>query len=758
MSVELKKSQNTTVAQMLPFVGLTDCDRFIVSKNNQLTSVIKLKTSVADQLDNDIYEQLWKTRKTAFDLLPSHYSFSIHSSRSVELIKNKIEIVNQTIQSLSDVWTDKFKESYQTIHYLVITTNEQSRLNKAAQKNSSNNLNKIDNCINVIDDLMRRIRQYSPVILAGDDLLGYFANIINNDQTPAVQNDLFDLDLSNTELYFPSNKNYFEYIKSHKTIYSCILSIKGYPSELMFNGFNQLNSLNFEYTIYQHYSSQSRVKSIVSLKTQINRLRNLAAFNSKRIAELEAIVERLEDESIKLYEQVFFIQVFAPSVNELNERSSMVQSALEGRGFLLLQENKNTELAFWSIFPGWEELRIRKYPITSDNLAHFVTLNSSNSGMASCTWGDKPIAQFLTDTNSVYNFTLHETTRTMALGNTIVVGGSDSGKTTLISFILSQCMQYKDFKAMIFDRRNGFKVFANIIGASYNDFTDKKQDINPLKLSEKDRAFLQSWLQGLLNKNDEQSIATISEALDALYEMPVGKRTLKNIETVFGNKKTGSIRQAVANWLPNGANGQFFNGLKDSLAFESPFTFFDTTKILDNTDVLGAMADYLFYRLTAHVLDNPCPHAIVIDELNKYIESPHFMPKIEETAAEIRKLHGVLILMIQSAQKLIDNPVYQKIKENIATYILFPNPKADPKYYIDGFGLNSAEFNWIKTTGGVRSALIKKKNSDGVIVNVDLSGLGKYLNVFDSSSEAVTKVNKLQKKHPNDWVDKYLKL
>jgi hypothetical protein len=33
-----------------------------------------------------------------------------------------------------------------------------------------------------------------------------------------------------------------------------------------------------------------------------------------------------------------------------------------------------------------------------------------------------------------------------------------------------------------------------------------------------------------------------------------------------------------------------------SAAFEKPFTFFDTTMLLDNPEVLGAMADYLFFN------------------------------------------------------------------------------------------------------------------------------------------------------------------
>jgi type IV secretory pathway VirB4 component len=62
------------------------------------------------------------------------------------------------------------------------------------------------------------------------------------------------------------------------------------------------------------------------------------------------------------------------------------------------------------------------------------------------------------------------------------------------------------------------------------------------------------------------------------------------------------------------------------------------------------------------------------------------------------------LTFVQSAKTIFDNPTYQEMKDNISTYILYPNSKADAKYYVDEIGLNPAEFDWIKTTGGSREA------------------------------------------------------
>jgi len=145
-----------------------------------------------------------------------------------------------------------------------------------------------------------------------------------------------------------------------------------------------------------------------------------------------------------------------------------------------------------------------------------------------------------------------------------------------------------------------------------------------------------------------------------------------------------------------------------------------------------------------------------VDELNKYLSSEHFAPKLKETAAEIRKTNGILIMAVQSAKTIFENKTYQEMKDNISTYILYPNSKADAQYYVDEIGLNTAEFDWIKTTGGHREVMVKKNNAETVILNVDLSILGNHLRVFNSSSEEVAVVKRLQRHYPKNWLEKYL--
>lgn len=751
-------SNVTEVSSKFSFLGLTECHKFLVDKEGQLTAVILLHANISEGLDEDRYNQLFNSRKRAFEQMGDAYYFSVHSIRKKKSSSEVSNIAEPTIQTISNKWSEQFKNSYETKHYLVITTKEKTLVSKSIAKHqNSSDINKLEALEQKVQDLMNKLHDYNLELLEKNDLISYWASVINGRNIKVeTGNYLFDDYITDTSILFPEKKDYMVFEHDGKKQYSAYLSIKSFPKDTSNKLFTELQKLNTEFNIYQYYYSEDVATSIRLNTEKINRLEKLSRFNQTALLELVALNERLEDAEIILMTQVWNVQIFADSIKALNKKSSEIQALVDRKYLLLLRETTNLEACFWSRLPTYEKLRVRQYRMTSDNMAHFVTFSSDNAGLDKNSWGNEPVCKFYTDENSVYNFSFHETADKEALGNTVIIGGTGSGKTTLASFLLAQSMKYQKFKCMAFDRGLGLNIFANVIGANYTDFSNGVQNINPLQIDEQYKAFLQSWIKSLLSRNNDDDSKIIAAALNECFELPKSERTLANIAVAFGKKGKDTIRNALELWLPNGANGDFFNGKKDALDFEKSFTFFDTTILLDNPEVLGAMADYLFFRIKSKILNDPSPYAIFVDELNKYLASEQFAPKLKETAAEIRKTNGILLMAVQSAKTIFDNSTYQEMKDNISTYILYPNSKADTKYYVDEIGLNSAEFDWIKTTGGGREVLVKKNNAETVILNVDLSVLDKHLKVFNSSSKDVAAVKRLKGKHPDLWLEKYL--
>ncbi|MCP3943742.1 MAG: hypothetical protein GY710_19995, partial [Desulfobacteraceae bacterium] len=162
----------------------------------------------------------------------------------------------------------------------------------------------------------------------------------------------------------------------------------------------------------------------------------------------------------------------------------------------------------------------------------------------------------------------------------------------------------------------------------------------------------------------------------------------------FGLKEEGTIRSALERWLPGGAFKEFFNSKRDALNFENPLVAFDMTTLLDSPDLLGPMTYYIFHKLFITAREKG-GYAVFVDELGKYLEAEKFAPKIAMMLEEIRKTDGVFIGAVQDAGAVFNTPFANKIKSNVATYFLLPEPGADRKYYMGDLQLNETEFNWI---------------------------------------------------------------
>jgi type IV secretion system protein VirB4/ComB4 competence protein len=67
----------------------------------------------------------------------------------------------------------------------------------------------------------------------------------------------------------------------------------------------------------------------------------------------------------------------------------------------------------------------------------------------------------------------------------MVIGASNSGKTTLISFLLMNCLKFQDLKILSFDSFSGTKVPVTAFGGEYTDVkTQSSFNLNPFLLED----------------------------------------------------------------------------------------------------------------------------------------------------------------------------------------------------------------------------------------------------------------------------------
>jgi len=158
------------------------------------------------------------------------------------------------------------------------------------------------------------------------------------------------------------------------------------------------------------------------------------------------------------------------------------------------------------------------------------------------------------------------------------------------------------------------------------------------------------------------------------------------------------------------------------------------------------------------------------DEMPKYLQNEVMAPMVARMLEEIRKTDGVFIGASQSPDAVLENPIAPKFMTNIETFLIFPDPRANKRYYMDdpkdprpNLGLTQQEFNWVtrKPDGRNRQfspyeVLVKRKDGQSVILDLNYKPLGKLLKGFDSSAEAVKRAHQLMAVHGDDWKTAFL--
>lgn len=747
------------VHEMIPILHIKEDRETTVTKDGELVRIISLRGQDYTGRDEKLLEAARAQRQSFLEELSSGVSMLIHSARfeiQGELKGDAYE--SPVVREIAQAWDNTFASSYRTQHYLVIRTARMSlaekaskRLDKAATKSPEKALN------DAIDTTLARLREYQPTVLKGDALVTYWASRVNGrhcfqkDTGGGMLDDL----LSDTDLFWPEDKPYQEYLGQTKR-FSAWLAIKTYPGTTSGALIDDLFRTRAEFNLFQSVSVLEKDSSEALVQDLQNNVASFIKAGNELMLELNEVRERIAADEIACCRHGWALEVTAPTPGQLEQSVQNITRAVEAHGVRIKRETLNQEPLFWSTWPGLEHHNVRSRVVTTENMSDFATFATIGEGFDSCSWGPMPVTRFRTEAGSEYGFTFHQSPAPQELGHTLVIGGSNAGKTTLMSFLIAMSMKFPGFRGMCLDRLHGMEVMTRMLGGEYTDFSEHS-GFNPFQLDDdpENRKFLANVLEMLGQPTDQEERKKIHFAIEQAYRLPKPDRCLDNLINVFGLDEPNTIRARMEEWTTNKPLGGFFSARKDSLSFDKRLVGFDMTLLLNMPRVLGPVANYLFHRLDLVVRKDPGPFVVFVDEVLNYLNEPATAPHVLRSIREIRKQEGVAILAAQEAEAVIEHPMGPDLLKSIATLVLYPAPTAEREHYVKGFGLTDAEFDWIQKPHQ-RKAMIKRPNTgESAILDVDLKPIGRGLKVFDSSTKAVRKLNDLRRSTP-DWREAFL--
>ncbi|MBN8828993.1 MAG: hypothetical protein J0H68_09835 [Sphingobacteriia bacterium] len=781
---DTKRVEHFKYTDQIPLLEILEDGKTIITKGGNLIQVIYLTGIDYTCLTEEQIEEYFHLRHSFFKKLEvdneNNISYAFHTSRrKIEKLTLTCKSENVYLKEIIKSSEENLKNIYDLMDFVVISVKLPARL--ANTNNYEIELNKSIKELNTkVEEFKSFFNYLYPINLTIDSgLITFWRDYVNGSTNPQKWDkkekkflDLnYELGLSNVTIEPKTGLVEFYNLTTEKNIYCKFLVIKELAPELHSWFFSKLTNIKFEYNIYQVIQPLSTEKTLRKVNRATGLVRAFFSFLRARLMELEELGERISTKDVEGMQHALVLRVKANSEAELDKLCINIKSLFSQSDIKFITETVGVYSTFFGVYPDYYNLLFssRGRNVTTENVSAFINFNGSNHGLTKSPFGDEPVTIFKTLNGSYYNFTFHESEKEDSPGHCVIIGGTGKGKTTLITYLLLNSLKFDNLKILSFDSLKGTKIATDVFGGAYIDPLLEKIRLNPCLLpdSKENRAFLESFFASLIGEVDEEEKRAIRNSVDVLYRFPKDKRLLSTIEHTFVSlsEKKLPMKERLAKWLPKKGNefkddiySSLFSNTHDELEFNKNIVCFDMNGVLNEPKIVDPLTTYILHAFDNYVKNNLCPHICFIDEFHKYVEQPLFKDFITTFVRESRKRKGLLIAATQDVETLSNTEAGSVLINNHTTGIFFPNPSAEKfrNSYIKDFRLNESELNWIVNCKEQHQVLIKKVNQGSVIVDVNLSHLGKLRKLLSSNSQDVEKASLFKQTNPEDWVEKYL--
>jgi type IV secretion system protein VirB4 len=621
----------------------------------------------------------------------------------------------------------------------------------------------------VRDALIASLANYEPRVLTAYDTpqgpcsepLEFLSYLFNGEMRPALlpMQDLGDY-LPYRRISFGQDAIELGRAGASPRQFVGIVSIKDYPGQTAPGMLDELLRLPFELTLSQSFGFVDRQAALSRMNLVLRRMRSAEDEALSLRGELSEAKDNVAAGRAAFGEHHMTIAVRASSPEEIDEGVAEVQASLADLGILSVREDIALEPAFWAQFPGNFKYITRRGLVSTGNFAGLASCHNFALGRSSGNHWGEAVTLLETTAAGPYFFNFHHGD----LGNFTVIGPSGSGKTVVLNFLLAQARKFQP-RIIFFDKDRGAELFIRAIGGRYDVLRPGvPSGLNPLQLPDTpaNRQFLIDWIAVLAGGIDGEEASRIKDAVDANYEQAVEHRRLRYIVELFrgGHRPhANDLWSRLTPWWGEGERAWLFDNETDLTDLTANSVGFDMTQVLDDPVVRTPAMMVLFHRVEERL--DGTPAIIVVDEGWKALDDDVFVKRIKDWEKTIRKRNGIVGFATQSAQDALESRIASAIIEQAATQIFMSNPKAQPREYIDGFGLSEHELELIRAIPDTAHCFLVKHGNESVLARLNLAGEKDLLTVLSGRERTVRLLDEIRLSTGDDpaaWLPKLLEV
>ncbi len=561
---------------------------------------------------------------------------------------------------------------------------------------------------------------------------------------------------------------------------AALVDIKEYADAVEPGILNALLYEDSEFIETQSFSILPRREAMRALELQRDQLIASDDLVASQIADMDEALNELGDGQFCMGEYHYSLVVFGQpgedSLADAGRRAAQAIGAVgEASSLQMSPVDLVADAAWFAQMPGNWQWRPRDAKLSSRAFAALASGHNFARGKRDGNpWGEA-LALLLTPSGQPFYLNLHispegeDSADKKLPGNTIIIGSTGVGKTTLEMFLLTLTRKWDPApRLVLFDLDRGCEIAIRALNGRY--FTleaGKPTHLNPLQ-RDPTPARIQFWEQLIrtciatpalpLLPADERAIA---DAVKTVAMMPPALRRFSTIRQNLPKSGENSLYERLGRWCEGGALGWVFDQANDQLMDldAASVIAFDTTEFLDLPEVRTPVMLYLLQVMEELV--NGERLIYVISEFWKALDHETFSDFAKQKQKTIRKQNGLGIFDTQSPSDVLRHPIGRTMVEQSVTKIFLANPEAVREEYVEGFGLSEAEFGIVRSLGaqGGRRFLVKQGHTSA-ICELDLSGMDDFITVLSATTDNVALLDAVRERHSNDpflWLPELLR-
>ncbi|WP_397535484.1 VirB4 family type IV secretion/conjugal transfer ATPase [Roseateles sp.] len=574
--------------------------------------------------------------------------------------------------------------------------------------------------------------------------------------------------LPTTRLSFGGDKLELRYGEQRR--YAALVDIKEYADAVEPGILNTLLYEASEFIETQSFSILPRREAMRALELQRDQLIASDDVVASQITEMDVALNELGDGQFCMGEYHYSLVVFGEqgqdSVADAGRRAARAIGAVgEASSLQMAPVDLVADAAWFAQWPGNWQWRPRDAKLSSRAFAALASGHNFARGKRDNNpWGEA-LALLRTPSGQPFYLNLHsspegeDSADKKLPGNTLIIGSTGVGKTTLELFLLTLTRKWDPApRLVLFDLDRGCEIAIRALGGRY--FTlqaGKPTGCNPLQ-REPSPARIQFWEQLIrtciatpampLLPAEERAIA---DAVRAVAMMPTALRRFSTVRQNLPKAGENSLFERLGRWCQGGALGWVFDQADDEMLDldHAAVIGFDTTEFLDLPEVRTPVMMYLL-QVMQELVDGE-RLIYVISEFWKALDHEIFSDFAKQKQKTIRKQNGLGIFDTQSPSDVLRHPIGRTMIEQSVTKIFLANPEALREEYVEGFGLSQAEYEIVRSLSaqGGRSFLVKQGQASA-ICELDLTGLEDFISVLSATTDNIALLDDIRERQGDD--------